>query len=490
MRANDLLITLEGQPPGPLYLQVAGALVQAIREGRTTQGVALPSVRELAERLGVHLNTTLAALRELEAQGWVEARPRVGFFVCDKLPERTHAATASGDNAQAMGFDLPSPLRPLTDAKGLLMDLSDGVADARLAPVDALARAYQRALRLKGPQLLGSGEFKGIFRLREALASLLSQQRAFRVDPGQLLVIRSTSMAVTMVAQALIGSEGADVGVEDPGNPVVWDTLRHAGAARLHALPVDEHGLCVDALEALLATTPLRLLVLTPQCHYPTGVRLSPNRRKSLLQLAQQHRIAILELDPEHDFLQGVPHPPLAAQDTTGQVIYVGSLSRAFGPGLRLGFMAVPAALANGLAKARQRLDWQGEPVLEWAISELILDGEFERHLRRMRRAVMDRRDALEDAVTHTLADQVRFASGRGAMGLWLEGVGEMADSHRFDMWVRICNGHGLKLRKGSHFTLDTRGLAATRVGYTGYQPEELQRAVALMLGVTPPNGN
>lgn len=482
MRARDLLITLEGQPPAPLYIQVAEAVAQAIREGRVGEGVALPGVRELAERLGVHRNTALAALRELEAQGWVEARPRAGFFVCEQRPEAPSRAAASPHATGEVGFDLPRSLQPLTDAKGLVMDFSDGVADARLAPTDALARAYQRALRLKGPQLLGGSEFKGVRRLREVLATMLSRQRALMLDPEQLLVIRSTSMAVTLVGQALIGTEGGAVGVEDPGHPVVWDTLRQACNPQLHGLPVDAEGLVVEALETLLATTPLRLLVLTPQCHYPTGVCLSQERRARILELARQHRFAILELDPEYDFLQGQVPPPLAAQDTTGQVLYVGSLSRTFGPGLRLGFLGVPAPLADGLAKARQRVDWQGEPVLEWAISEMILDGDLERHVRRMRHAAEERREALEDALRHGLKDRVAFRPGQGGMGLWLEAVGtHLEQPLMFDMWIRACGLRGLKLRLGSHFTLDGRGLPATRFGFTAYQPEELQRAVAQM---------
>ncbi len=483
MRARDLLITLEGQPPAPLYIQVAEAVSQAIREERVAKGVALPGVRELAERLGVHRNTALAALRELESQGWVEARPRAGFFVCERLPEHTRKATPLATSTQEVGFDLPRTLQPLTDAKGLLMDFSDGVADARLAPTDALARAYQRALRLKGPQLLGGSEFKGVRRLRETLAGMLSRQRALMLDPEQILIIRSSSMAVTLVGQALIGPEGGGaVGVEDPGNPVVWDTLRQACNAQLHGLPVDAHGLVPEALEACLATTPLRLLVLTPQCHYPTGVCLSQERRTRILELARQHRFAILELDSEYDFLLGQVPPPLAAQDNTGQVLYVGSLSRTFGPGLRLGFLGVPAPLADGLAKARQRLDWQGEPVLEWAISEMILDGDLERHVRRMRHAAEERREALEDALAHGLKTRVSFTPGQGGMGIWLEATGtHLEQPLMFDMWIRSCGLRGLKLRLGSHFTLDGRALPATRFGFTAYQPEELQRAVAQM---------
>jgi GntR family transcriptional regulator/MocR family aminotransferase len=268
--------------------------------------------------------------------------------VVDPLPEPAAAASGPpGAGPRTLGFELPGRLGALTDAKDLLMDFSDGVADGRLVPVEALVQGYTRALRLKGPELLQSSEFKGLPRLRNALAEHLAQRRALALDPEQLLLVRSTSMAVSLVAQALIGPGGGAVGVEDPGNPAVWATLRQASGATLVGLPVEGQGRWPEALAAPLARQALSLLVLSPQCHYPTGVAMAPERRRAILDLASRYRFPILELDPEFDYLLGeaASHPPLAAMDATGQVIYAGSLSRTLAPGLRLAYLALPVAL-------------------------------------------------------------------------------------------------------------------------------------------------
>jgi GntR family transcriptional regulator/MocR family aminotransferase len=465
---------------GPIYVRVAEAILAAVRGGQIRPGQALPGVRELAERLGVHRNTALAALRELEAQGWLEARARSGFFLVETPPEA--AAPLPPQPASAgPGFDLPSRLIPITATSNVLMDLSDGVADARLAPMDALAKAYPRALRLKGQELLQGTEFLGQPRLRRVLADHLAEQRALVRDPGQFLLLGSTSMAVNLVAQALIGPEAGDVAVENPGNPLVWDTLRQASGARLHGLPVDGQGLRLDGLEALLATTRLSLLVIAPQCHFPTGARLAPERREPVLELARRHRFAILELDPEYDYLEAPPRP-LAAQDTTGQVLYCGSLSRLIAPGVRLGFLVVPRLLAEVFAKARQRVDWQGDAILEWAVAELFLDGEIARHLRRVRKACQERREALFDALRFALPGLVAFDAAQQGMGLWIRGEGRMADPGRFDVWVRACQLKGIKVRTGAYFDLDRRAAAATRLGFTAYTPQELQEVVPRMV--------
>ena len=479
MRARDLNLSLDPTQTGPVYLRVAEAILRAILEGRIKPGQALPGVRELAERLEVNRNTVLVALRELEDQGWILARPRSGFFVVEPLPARRPQATGTASSALP-GFDLPSVWQPITSTANILMDLSDGVADARLAPMEALARAYPRALRLKGPALLQATEFQGLERLRTMLAAHLAQQRALVREPGQILLIRSTSMAVMLVIQALMGPEAGVVAVENPGHPLVWETLRQGSSVRLQGLPVDGGGLQVEALEQLLAHTRLGLLVLTPQCHFPTGVPLAPERRQRILALAREHRFAILELDSEYDYLEAPPSP-LAAEDTTGQVLYAGSFSRLLAPGVRLGFLVVPQALAERFAKARQRLDWQGDPILEWAVSELFVDGEITRHLRRVRKAAQDRLEALCEALRFGLPDRVAFSPEHTGMGLWVRGVGTLADPDRFLIWVRSSGLKGIKFRPGSYFDLEGRPSAATRLGFTAHTPLELQNAVSLL---------
>jgi GntR family transcriptional regulator/MocR family aminotransferase len=485
MRAGDLHLTLEPGRKGPLYMQVAATILEAVRERRILPGVALPGVRDLADRLGVTVNTILAALRALQDQGWLTSQERSGFFVADPLPELGSPAGGPGGApaGAAPGYDLPAHLQPITSAANVLMDLTDGLADSRLAPSLALGRAYQRGLKLKGPKLLGASDFKGLLRLREALAEHLKTQRAILAGPEQILILRSTTMTVGVVAQALVGPAGGAVAVENPGNPLVWEALRQAGAANLVALPVDEAGACAEALERSLdqGAVPPRLVVLTPQCQFPTGVGLSEARRAKFLELARRHRFAILELDPEFDYLPVLgSQRPLASVDA-GQVIYAGSLSRILAPGIRVSYVVAPEPLAGLLARARQAVDWQGDPVQEWALAELILDGELQRQLLRVRKAAAERREALEDALRHALAATLDFDPGHGSMALWLRGAGRLADPAVFTLWIRACQSRGLKLRAGRHYDLEGRDRAATRLGFTGFTPEELQRAVALM---------
>jgi GntR family transcriptional regulator / MocR family aminotransferase len=434
--------------------------------------------------MGVHPNTALAALKELANQGWLEARPRCGYFVADPLPiSQVSAAERKPADAVRLGFDLPVGLSPITDARQLVMDLTDGSADARLAPMEAMSRAYQRALKLKGAEILRNVDFKGLPRLRKALAEHLSRYRAIPADVEGLMLVPSTSMAVDLVTQALVSSAEGVVVVESPGNPMVWEAIQHTAGSALRALPVDEGGISVEALESLLRQFRLQLLVITPQAQYPTGVSLLPDRRRKIMELSRQFRFPILELDSEYDHLSnaGRSMPPLAAEDPTGQILYVGSLSRSLAPAQRLGYLLAPSPLTDRLARVRRRMDFQGDALAEWALSELLLDGEFDRHLRRMRKATQERKTALQDALRHSLGDRIDFDPGTGAMALWVKGIGKYEDPRRFSAWIRNCGLRGIKLRVGKHYDFEGQALAATRLGFTAFQPEELQRAIALM---------
>ena len=256
MRLRDLAIRLDPNAKESLQLQITRALGMAIRNGRIQPGKALPGSRQMAEELGVHRNTVLAALRELEAEGWVETRVGSGTFVSGKLPDLTPHGWGQlreeiPPTPSDPGFDIPPQLNPITQPFQAFMDLSDGLADARLAPTEAMGRAYQRAIRLHGEELLQYGEPRGNAMLRKALSDMLAERRGLVTDPDQILVTRGSRMALDLVALSLF-KQGDVIAVEDPGNRAAWETMQQSSGATLQPIPVDSEGMDLDALETLL----------------------------------------------------------------------------------------------------------------------------------------------------------------------------------------------------------------------------------------------
>lgn len=460
-----------------LYLQIAHALMADIHRGRLRPGDALPGYRSLAESLEVNRNTVSAAYQELIEEGWIVSRPAKGSFVAPKPPANLPfpaPALADKGAGEAMGFDLAVPGRERPPSAEGSLPLGTGAPDPRLMPTAALARALRRATL--NERKAGSEDPQGHPRFRKALAGLLALRRGLPMDPERLLVTRGSQMGLYLVAQALL-QPGDTVAVEALGSPRAWEALAQR-EVRLLPIPVDAQGLQVEALEAALADGPIKALLVSPACQYPTTVPLAPERRERLLALAKEHRFAVLEHDYDADFHYGEPLPfPLAASDPAGVVVYLGTLSKLFSPGLRLGLVHGPKPFIQRLRDLREVVDRHGGGPLELAMAELIEDGELQRHANRLQLAYEGRRAALLAALARHFGEGLRVQPSSGGTALWAES--ELGVD--VDAWSHRARQAGLGFQPGRNFTLDDANPPALRIGFTAHPEEELEAAVKAM---------
>lgn len=477
-------IALPVAAEGPRFLAIARALAGELERGRWRPGQRLPSSRQLAQALGVHRNTVLAALAELEAQGWIRAQPARGMFVSDELPVSRPAPVAARSRAPGdLGYRLPPLPAGLRESfggpiggPGRRMVLSAGVPDPRLVPTEALARAWRRVVRRSGRSLLGYGDAQGHPALREALAEWIRSVRGVSATAAHVLITRGSQMAIDLCARALL-PRGARVAVESFGYAPAWNALRLAGA-ELVAVPVDDEGLRVDDLARKLARRRIAALYVTPHHQYPTTVTLSPARRLALGALARRHGLLVIEDDYDHELhFHSRPIAPLAAGDDAQQVVYVGTLSKVLAPGLRLGFVIAPPEVIERLTVWRTAMDRQGDLATEAAVAELIEEGELARHVRRLHVLVRERRDALVRALGRELPGVVQFAVPRGGLSLWAK----VAPGIDVERWRTRCAEAGIELAAGTRYTFDGHDPRALRLVYAPWTPAELHRAVAVM---------
>src|SRR5437879_2984761 len=256
MRGWQVALDLRGGSEQPIFIRLARAISDDVRRGRLKPGDALPGSRSLARVLGVHRNTVLAAYAELAAEGWITTEAAARTFVSHALPD-VEAQPRRRATTTALGFDLDGrkDARESREARLELkppphvLAMSGGIPDVRLVPTAPLARAYRRALRRGGPSLLGYGDARGHARLRTALGDMLSALRGVAADGESLMVTRGSQLALDLVARTLL-KPGDVVAVEALGYRPAWTALAATGA-RVVPIAVDEHGLDVDALEAL-----------------------------------------------------------------------------------------------------------------------------------------------------------------------------------------------------------------------------------------------
>ncbi len=482
MRAPDFPVRLDSSADTPLFVQISQAVAQDIARGRLNPGDVVPGTRTLAQTLGVHRSTVVAAYAELASQGWIETKPGGATTVAASSPEPkprrfSRRAPEQRGMPSTAGFVVDPPLvegmaLPRLPDNALL--LWGGSPDLRLVPVDLLARAYRRVARRVGRRLLGySTHYAGHPELRRALATLVKSARGIAAEPENVLVTRGSQMALDLVARSLL-RPGDVVAVEALGYPNAVNVFRRAGA-KIVPIPVDRQGLDVDALVALSQKERVRLVYVTPHHQYPTTVTLAPTRRLALLDHARREQMAILEDDYDQEFhYDGRPVLPLASQDPGGNVIYVGTLAKVLAPGLRLAFVVASRELLSRLEAERVLVDRQGDLILECAVAELIDDGELHRHVWRMRRVYHARRDAFCDCIDRELASVLRYRRPPGGLQLWAD----VSTDIDLALWQERSMARGVYFQIGRQFTLDGSAVQSVRLGYPLL--DEKESAVAI----------
>ena len=351
----------------------------------------------------------------------------------------------------------------------------------RIVPRAELARAFRRALA--APSFLATRGYDdpgGSTQLRAALAGYLTSERGLTATGEGLIVTRGSQMALFLAAQAVF-QPGEIIAAEDPGYPLAWSAFRAAGA-RVIGVPVDAQGLSVDHLAAIAEREPaLRAVYVTPHHQYPTTVTMGAGRRLKLLDLARRLNLTIIEDDYDHEYrFDGRPVLPLAARANSGvDIIYIGSLSKLFAPGIRLGCaMTNPTRLLR-MTEIRQAIDRQGDLPLEHAVARLIADGDLRRHAHKARRIYQRRRDLLAEEIHSKSGGRIGFDLPAGSLAIWLR----LTDGSDAGRWASRAASAGLAITAGCAFAIETSAVrSAFRFGYASLDEAELCRAVDLLM--------
>ncbi len=371
-----------------LYEQVRTAIV----EGRLQPGDRLTPSRTVAADLHVARATVTEAYGRLSAEGYVEGRSGGGSLVSATPPHVQPRPTAGALEPSRRVAGL-APYDPEPTA-GVVYDFRPGRPDTALFPVAAWRRCYARTLTRAPGQY---DDPSGTPELRAALANWVTRSRGVAATPQETFVTSGAGHAIDLVARVLT-DPGDTVAVEEPGYPQVVSLLRSQGL-RVVGVPVDDHGIVVDAIPARA-----RLVYVTPSHQYPLGMVMSRRRRLELMHWAAGAGAAVIEDDYDSEFRHATrPLEPLQRLDRDGRVIYVGTFSKCLSTGLRAGFLVAPRTLLPALRVVRQVVDWCPPPAIQEALSHFITDGYLDRHLRRTRRIYAERHRLMREALDQLL---------------------------------------------------------------------------------------
>ena len=423
----------------PAYLGLAEGVRLLVVDGRLPPGTRLPSERVLTATLGLSRTTVAHGYAHLREQGYLVSRRGSGSET--RLPG-------------ARGPLRDHVLQPRADDPSRI----DLTTAASAAP-PGVAAAYEAALTALPPYLAGTGYFpSGLPALREALAQRYAD-RGLPTSPDQVVVSTGALAALAVTTRAVTGI-GDRVLVESPTYPNAIAALRRSGA-RVVGAPVDPDGWDVDAVTAALRQTAPRVAYLIPDFHNPTGALMADEDRGRVgAALSRARTLAVVDeslVDVHLDPGPGDPPLPMAAH--VPDAVTLGSASKAFWGGLRIGWLRAPDPRVGSLVAARLTLDLGAAALEQLVLVELM--ARREQVLAHQRERLVARRDALVRALADQLPDW-RFRVPRGGLALWCELPEPLSTA-----LTVAAERHGVLLAPGGSFAPDGSLERFVRVPYT-----------------------
>jgi DNA-binding transcriptional MocR family regulator len=353
-----------------------------------------------------------------------------------------------------------------------VLSLTPGTPAPDLLPAEMLSTLFAEGLLSAGESALGYCPVEGLHALRREIAGWM-RGRSIAVDTDQVLILSGSTQGVGLVGRLLL-NPGDEVVVEVPTYLGAIQTFR-ALQARVIGVPTDNDGMRVDLLESILARHRPRLIYTQPTFQNPTGLVMSPERRRRLLLLARRYQTPILEDDPYGEiYFQSKRPQPLKALDTHGQVIYLSTFSKILAPGLRVAWLAAPEPMIERLSLHKQIFDLNTNALGQWAVSELLRRNLLSTHLSTLRERYRRKRDLTLQAIATHWPREVRVSHPEGGFHIWCRLPGDL----RTRALLREAANEHVAFVIGEPFHVDGGGQQQFRLSFAYPREEEIEEAV------------
>ncbi|MFD2445354.1 PLP-dependent aminotransferase family protein [Bacillus sp. CGMCC 1.16607] len=405
----------------PIYIQIKEFIKTKIEMGEWTVGTRIPSQRKLAHLFEVNRSTIVLALEELIADGLLEGQSGKGTQVKNNVWSHLSNVPPTDWNQYVRKGTFQANLPTIQDIHKVeplpdIIRLGTGEPSPELFPKAMMTEILQRMS--KSIQSLGYEEEKGLYALREQL-SIYLKSFGIKASPSSILIVSGAIQALQLVSIGLL-RRGSCVFLEKPSYLSSLNVFQSSGI-KLHGIPMDASGLQIANLKQLKKQQNASLLYTNPTFHNPTGNVMSLERRKKLLQVCADAELPIIEDDVYRELWLDTPPPqPLKAFDNNGSVLYIGSMSKALSPGLRIGWVIGPEPVINRLADIKMQTDYGASSLSQLAVTEWISSGMYYIHLDKMREALRIRRDVAIQVLEREFVGIADWTMPSGGFYIWL----------------------------------------------------------------------
>ncbi|MEW9135229.1 PLP-dependent aminotransferase family protein [Bacillus wiedmannii] len=443
-----------------LYVQLYEYIKKEIKDGTIPAFTKLPAKRKLASYLQVSKNTVEAAYEQLLAEGYIESASRKGYFVC-KIEQMIYV-----EGSEAKVEEVPFR------EENYKFDFTQTGVDTNTFPFTMYRKLINDVWQPHNNELLFLGHPQGELSLREEIASYLYESRGVRCSASQIVLGAGTQILVKLLFQLLKGSNYA---VENPGydrKMVVFEQ----GEKKVQMLSLDRDGICMADLE----NSDANVVFVTPSHQFPYGMIMPITRRTQLLQWAKKEEGRyIIEDDYDSEFrYSGKPIPALQGLDTDGKVIYMGTLSKALLPSLRMSYIVLPKNIIEKYQKEYLFYTQSVSRMDQEVIRRFFNEGYWEKHIHKMRVVYRKKRDRLVFEIEKYFSNRVEVIGEDSGLHILLQ----VHNGMREEELIQEAAKYSIKIYPVSTYYKD--GTAPENVVLLGFailSEEEIAKAIQLL---------
>ncbi len=362
-----------------------------------------------------------------------------------------------------------------------VISLAGGVPDPRTFPIDYLAKITYDIIKNKGAYALQYSETKGILEVREMLSEFLYKARGIVVDAEDVIITTGSQQGLDLIARALI----------DPGDVVITENPSYLAAlgafkirgAELIGIKIDKNGMRTDILEDTVKKLvkegkKIKFIYTIPVAQNPAGTTMPPERKKHLIEIANQYDILILEDDPYSYFVfdDTVDIRPVKTWDTEDRVIYMSTISKILAPGLRIGWIAAPKMLTRKLELVKQYMDLHTPTLNQYIVAEAIRSGFIMEHANKISPIYKEKRDAMLKAIKEYFPENVWYTEPVGGFFVFVYVNKPGFDTKKL-MKVAL-DKYKVAYVPGKSFHTDGSGANSMRLSFSFPPPEVIEEGI------------
>jgi len=419
---------------GNLYHQLASEIISQIESGIYKVGDKLPGVRTASTQRGVSAATVVAAYNELLNGGYIESRPRSGFYVNGLVatefqsPQITQHKMVPRD---VVGQQLVLELLHRTQVASAV-NLGAAVPDVKILPSAAVEKSIVKMARLERLNVCCYESFaRGNLELRQQIAKRMAQLGC-QLNVDDIVITNGCQEALLLTLKALT-APGDFIAIESPSYYGLMQIIEHMGLQAIE-IPTDPiTGISLDALQLAMEHWSIKACLVVSNFSNPLGASLSDGNKKALASLCRKHKVALIEDDIYGDLAYGQQRPSVCMRFDE-KVIYCSSFSKTLAPGLRVGWVA-SKQLAPAIGQLKFMSSMACPTIVQYALADVLASGKYDRHLRGMRIQLAKSMHELILAIERYFPANTRITQPQGGFVLWVELPLENMVSKNFDTY-------------------------------------------------------